>query len=414
MKCRYLLACTVVLFCFSIPRGALAEDWPQFLGPDRDGTSAETGLLDKFPVGGPEVLWRVPGGVGMSAIAVADDLAVTTWNGQGKQWLAALQADSGVEVWKTAIGLAYENSMGNGPRSTPTLSGETVFALSGEGNLCAVEKATGTMQWQVVTKTALKASPSEYGMSSSPLVVDGVVVIHVASPQGAIAAFDAKSGELVWTAGRGPAGYSSPTLLELAGKKQLVSVTGDGVVGIDPTTGQTLWNHPFQTDYACNTATPIAVDGGVFISAGENHGCVLLDIANNDGQYVVTERWESTFSKSVMRNEWQTSIVVGDYLYGFDNVGAAGPTTHLSCIEAKTGKPVWQKNRFGKGNMVMADGKFWITTMDGELVLVKVSPDKYEELGRAPLFGKTRQTLSIANHRGYVRDDQDVLCIKLD
>lgn len=247
---------------------------------------------------------------------------------------------------------------GDGPRSTPTIHGETVYAFSGDGILCAVDRATGKLRWRVETKTVLKATASEYGMSSSPLVIDSVVVIHVASPQGAVAAFDSKSGELVWTAGRGPAGYSSPTLLELAGRTQWVSITGDDVIGVNPKTGQTLWTYSFKTDYACNTATPIAVDGGVFVSAGENHGCVLLDVTYEDSKYVVTERWESMFSKSVMRNEWQTSIVVGDYLYGFDNVGAAGPITHLSCIEAKTGKPVWQKSRFGKGNMVMADGKF--------------------------------------------------------
>ena len=114
-----------------------------------------------------------------------------------------------------------------------------------------------------------------------------------------------------------------------------------------------------------------------------------------------------------MRNEWQTSVVVDGYLYGFDNVGAAGPVTHLSCIEATTGKPVWQEARFGKGNLVLADGKLWITTMKGELVLVKVTPEGYQELGRSRLFGETRQTMSIANGHGYIRDDREVLCIKL-
>ena len=114
-----------------------------------------------------------------------------------------------------------------------------------------------------------------------------------------------------------------------------------------------------------------------------------------------------------MRNEWQTSVLVDGYLYGFDNVGAAGPTTHLTCIDADTGETVWRKTRFGKGNLVLADGKLWITTMDGELVLVKDSPAGYEELGRAKVFGRTRQSLSIADGLGYIRDNQEVVCIKL-
>ena len=151
----------------------------------------------------------------------------------------------------------------------------------------------------------------------------------------------------------------------------------------------------------------------MFISAGENHGCVLIDVEKSGDQFTAKEHWASVDSKSVMRNEWQTSVLVDGYLYGFDNVGAAGPTTHLTCIEAKTGEKVWSKTRFGKGNLVLADGKLWITTMAGELVLVNVTPSGYEELGRAQLFGSTRQSLSIADGHGYIRDNKEVLCIKL-
>jgi outer membrane protein assembly factor BamB len=128
---------------------------------------------------------------------------------------------------------------------------------------------------------------------------------------------------------------------------------------------------------------------------------------------VVSERWKSLDQKSVMRNEWQTSIVVGDYLYGFDNVGGAGPISHFSCIEAKTGKRVWQKSRFGKGNLVYADGKFWLTTIEGELVVARADAKGLQELSRVPLVGKNRQTLSIANGYGYLRDDNEVVCIQL-
>jgi outer membrane protein assembly factor BamB len=390
-----------------------AEDWPQFLGDARNGTSPEVGLIDSIDAESPPVAWRVPGGVGMSAVAVSGNYAITTWNADNQQWLVALDAKTGNTIWKTPIGSRYTNSMGDGPRATPTIFAEQVFAYSGSGELLAAELKTGKLQWKSNPVKESKAKPSEYGMSSSPLVVDGRVIIYSGGVAGSIRAYEAGSGNLAWSAGSGNAGYSSPTLLTIDGSKQLVCFTASGVSGVDPTNGKEFWNYRFKTPYDCNTATPITIDGGVFISAGENHGCVLLDIERNKGEYQIKERWSSLEPKSVMRNEWQTSVVVGDYLYGFDNVGSAGPITHLSCILAKTGEPVWSETRFGKANLTLADGKLWITTMKGELVLAKATPSGYQELGRRRLFGKTRQSLTIANGHGYIRDDREVLCLKL-
>lgn len=388
-------------------------DWPQFLGEKRDGASSETALLDAFPEEGPEVVWRVPGGVGMSAVTVADGLAITTMNDLGKQLLVAFDAKTGERAWQTGLAAEYKNGQGDGPRATAAVSGGVVYAFTGDGVLCAVDRKTGELIWRTDASQACRASESEYGMSSSPLVVGDSVIVHVGGRGTAVAAFGTSDGRLLWSAGSGPAGYSSPTLMNVAGKEQVVSLTGDKALGIDPSDGAVLWTYEFETPYACNTANPVSVNGDVFISAGENHGCVFIDVEELGGKFAAMEHWASVDSKSVMRNEWQTSVLVDGYLYGFDNVGAAGPTTHLTCIDADTGETVWRKTRFGKGNLVLADGKLWITTMDGELVLVKVSPDGYEELGRAKLFGRTRQSLSIAGGLGYIRDNQEVVCIKL-
>ena len=389
------------------------EEWPQFLGKQRNGVSSEKNLLDAFPAAGPTIRWRIPGGVGMSAIAVQDDTAVTTWNADGKQLLVALDAVTGKVKWKAELGETYENSMGDGPRATPTIAEQNVYAYSGEGILIAVDLKSGQLRWSKNVMEELSAEPSEYGMSCSPLVVDDRVIVHAGGSEAAIAAFAVANGKLLWKCGSGHAGYSSPTIMDISGTPQVVTVTGTAVMGIDPENGTALWNYPFETDYGCNTASPVWVDGSVFISAGENHGSVLLDVKKNKDKYSVSERWKSLDAKSVMRNEWQTSILIGDYLYGFDNVGAAGPISHFSCIEAKTGKPVWQKNRFGKGNLAYADGKFWLTTIEGELVIARADPKGFEELGRVQLVGKNRQTLSIANGYGYLRDDSEVVCVQL-
>ena len=403
-----------LLLAFGIADTTIADDWPQLLGKSRNGTSAESGLIDRIPDYGIPVIWRAAGGVGMSAVAVSDGLAISSWNKGGKQMLVAMNAQTGETVWKTAIATAYKNGMGDGPRATPTIDRGAVYMLTGDGILCSADLLTGRLNWQVDTPNRFKVQPSEYGMASSPLVVGNVVVAHVGGPSVSVVAFDITDGSTVWKAGDGPAGYSSPVLLQVSGQPQVVSMTGYQLIGIDPVSGNVLWTYAFKTSFACNTANPIAVDGNIFISAGENHGCVLLGIESQDNEFTVNEIWASLETKSVMRNEWQTSIVVDGFLYGFDNVGAAGPTTHLSCIDVKTGVKVWRKNRFGKGNFVLADGKLWITTMDGELVLVAVDPTQFKELGRTKLLGSTRQTMSIANGKGYLRDDNEVLCIKLD
>ena len=390
-----------------------ASDWPQFLGPQRNGVSEETALVDAFPASGPEIRWRIPGGVGMSAVAVQGDTAITMWNSDRAQLLVALDVADGKKRWEAVLGPAYENPMGNGPRATPTISGDRVFAYSGEGILVCAELKTGRMLWHKDVMQELGAETSSYGMSCSPLVVDNRVIVHAGAVSGAVAAFSVEDGELLWKCGTGHAGYSSPILTNIGGTPQVVTVTGTLVLGLEPQQGKILWTYPFETEFGCNTASPVAVDGGVFISAGENHGSVLLDIKKDGNSFKVSERWKSLNAKSVMRNEWQTSIVVGDYLFGFDNVGAAGPVSHFSCIEAKTGKPVWQKARFGKGNLVYADGKFWLTTMEGELVIAQADSKGFTELARASLLDKTRQTISISNGFGYLRDDSEVVCIKL-
>jgi outer membrane protein assembly factor BamB len=411
---RRICLSVAALIAAIVPAFAPADEWPGFLGARRDGISDEKGLIDAIPADGPKTIWRVPGGVGMSAVAVADGLAITSWNDNGKQWLVALDAATGKEAWKTPLGAAYENGQGNGPRATPTIAGERVFAFSGEGILVAVSRTEGKILWQVDAVGEAEAKPSDYGMASSPLVVAEQVIVHVGGATGAIAAFSIADGKPVWKASAGSAGYSSPTLLAIDGMETIVSVTGTEVVGLRPGSGKELWRFPFETDFGCNTATPIVVDGGVFVSAGENQGSVLIDLEPEGDRYAPRARWESLGPKSLMRNEWQTSIVIGDHLYGFDNVGAAGPVTHLVCLEAKTGREAWRKSRFGKGNMVFADGKLWITTFEGELVLARATPAGYEELGRAELLGRTRQTLTIAGGRGYIRDDREVLCIGLE
>jgi outer membrane protein assembly factor BamB len=398
-----------------ILRAALAQEgigeWPQFLGPHRNGISAETGLVDQWPTGGPKEVWRVKGGVGMAGLVIKDGRLLTLVQKDGQQWLAAHDARTGKPLWQTPLAPEYKNQMGDGPRATPAIAGNLALVLTGEGILAAASLADGKLQWSHNVVQELKGKPADYGMASSPLVVGELVIITVGAPQAAIAAYEAKFGKLAWTAGDDPAGYSSPALLAAGGQDQVVAFTGASAVGLAPRSGSLLWRYSYPTDYDCNIATPLAVDGKVFISSGENHGCALLALQPQGDKFQVAEVWTSQGAQSVMRNEWQTSILLDGHLYGFDNIGSAGPVTHLTCVEAATGKRVWQQPRFGKGNLIAADGKLWISTMKGELVVVRATPRAYEELGRRVVLGPTRQAPALAGGLIYLRDDKEIVCL---
>lgn len=388
-------------------------EWPQFLGPQRNGLSTETGLLTIWPTNGPKEIWRVPGGVGMSGLAISRGRLITLVQKEGQQWLIALNAQTGEPVWQMKLAPEFRNGMGNGPRGTPAIAGDLVFAFTGEGILTAVKFADGKPVWSHNVVKELAGMIAEYGMACSPLVVGDRVVVTAGAPNATVVAYDTKSGKLAWTSGDDPAGYSSPALLDVGGRSQLVVYSGASVLGLKPDTGAVMWRHSYETNFDCNIVTPIAVNGQVFVSSGENHGSVLLAVKPKPkgDQFDVQEIWTSQGSKSVLRNEWQTSMLLDGHLYGFDNVGAAGPVTHLTCINAATGERVWQKQRFGKGNLIAADGKLFITAMTGELVVVRATPKAFEEVGRAELFGSTRQAPALSNGLLYLRDDKEIVCI---
>ena len=207
------------------------------------------------------------------------------------------------------------------------------------------------------------------------------------------------------------AGYSSPALLNVGGRSQVVAFTGSSALGVDPEKGSVLWQYPFKTNFSCNIATPLEIKGQVFLSAGENHGSVLLALKPQGDKFTLSEVWDSFGPKSVLRNEWQTSMLLNGHLYGMDNVGGAGPITHLTCIDAATGERKWQEARFGKGNLIAADGKLFITTMNGELVVARATPERYDELGRATVLDSTRQAPALSNGRLFLRDDKDIVCL---
>jgi outer membrane protein assembly factor BamB len=412
MKTPPLTSTFLVVAALAVNTAARA-DWPQFLGPDRTGVSKETGLLATWPEGGPKEVWRVPGGVGMSGFAVSGGRLVTLVQNDGQQWLVCHESNTGKPIWKTPLAPEYKNAQGDGPRATPTIIGDRVLAFTGEGLLVAANMSDGNIAWSQNVVTHLKGKVADYGMASSPLVAGDLVIVTAGAPKACVAAFRLKSGERAWTAGDDATGYSSPALLDVGGRRQVVVFTGSSAVGLTPETGSLLWRYPYETDYDCNIAVPLAVDGKVFISTGENHGSVLLALKPQGDKFAVEEVWQSQGPQSVLRSEWQTPILLDDHLYGLDNIGSAGPVTHLTCIKAATGERVWQQPRFGKSNLIAADSKLFFSNMAGELVVVRATPMRFEEIGRKQVLGPTRQAPSLAGGLLYLRDDKEIVCLDL-
>lgn len=407
--------CALLLLLAGASQQSHAEDWPQFLGPERNGLSSETGLIDSFPDGGPQVVWRQPLGVGMSNVAVVKGLVYTMFQDADSQYVVAMKEESGNIVWRSEVGKSYKNAMGNGPRATPTVFADRVFSFTGDGILTCQEASSGRIHWNLNAVRDAGGKPAEYGNASSPLIAGDNVVVQVGGSAGAVAAYDIKTGKRAWAAGRGSAGYSSPVLLPLAGRKQVVAFIGAAVLGIDPADGKVLWTYPYTTAFDCNTSSPVLIDDDVvLISSGENHGSAMLRIASlggSDGAEVV---WSSIGPRSVLRAEWQTPIQYKGHLYGLDNVGSAGTVTNMVCVRVRDGEQVWIERRFGKSNMTFADGKFFASTMKGELVLINASAEGFDEVSRASILeAATRQAPVIANGKLYLRDDNEVVCLNV-
>ena len=405
----YLL-CAVIISL--VGQHANGDDWAQFLGPQRNGTSAEKGLINSWPADGPKIVWRTPLGVSMSGVAVANGAACTMFQDESSQFVVCLNAADGKERWRTPVAPVFENAMGHGPRATPTVADGHVFAFTSEGILAALKADDGKLLWSVDVPKSLKGKPNEYGVSCSPLVTDGLVVVHSGTSSAAVSAFKIADGKLAWQAGKGNAGYSSPVLMKLGGVTQIVSLTAAGAMGIEPASGKQLWSFPYPTEYDCNTASPVQLDDQhILISAGENHGSVIVELGAGKSGTTAESVWSSFGNDSQLRAEWQTPVIHDGHFYGLDNQGSAGPITNLVCVRLKDHKTMWQKNRFGKSNLTLADGKLFLTTMEGEVVIVEASPEKFRELGRATIMETTRQAPAISNGHLFVRDDKDVICI---
>ena len=379
---------------------ASALDWPQFRGPGRDGWSRETGLLKAWPANGPRRLWKVPVGDGFSGIVVAGGRLFTLY-GKGSDELAvAHDAATGREIWRVRIDSKYASDMGSGPRATPTVDGNLVYALSASGQLHALDAASGRRVWARDLKRDFGARPPQWGVSTSPLVEGNLLLLDVGGSSGkSAAALDKKTGKTVWTSQSDAAGYSAPVAVTVGGVRQVLFFTGTALTALAPGSGKLLWRVPWRTDYDVNAATPIFVaPDKVFVSSGYDTGSALLRIKPAGAP---DEVWRSRG----MKNQFSSSVLHGGHLYGFDN-------KVLKAVDVATGKDKWKQSGLGHGSLLYADGHLYVLSESGQLVLVEATPAGYREKANAEvLSGKCWTAPTLANGRLYVRNEEEMVAL---
>jgi outer membrane protein assembly factor BamB len=270
---------------------------------------------------------------------------------------------------------------GDGPRATPTWAGGTVYALGAMGEFRALDAATGALEWRVNILDDNGAGNLEWGMAGAPLVVGDTVIVAPGGPNGrSVVAYDRRTGARVWATGNERAGYSSPVLVTLGGREQILVFSGHGLMSLTPDQGERLWFHPWQTQADINAAQPLVVgENRVFISSGYGVGGAVLEVTRDADRYAVREIWRN----NRMKNRFASAVLQDGFIYGLDE-------SILACVDAATGELKWKGGRYGYGQLVLASGRLIVLTERGDLVLVATNPERHDELARfGALDGKT-------------------------
>ncbi len=395
-----LLASAVLAFLLS---SAGAEDWPQWRGPNRDGLSRETGLAPAWPAGGPPLLWKAAGlGTGYSTVAVDGGRIFTLGAARDIEYLIALEAGAGKEIWRTRIGRRYENNRGDGPRGAPTVDGTRVYALGGNGDLVSVEAATGKVVWHVNLLERFSAGNISWGISESPLVLEERVLANAGGRGGSLVALSKKDGSTIWAVESDEAGYSSAVVAVIQGVRQAVFFTGERALGVRVDDGSVLWSYRRVSNRTANVATPIVRGNFVFVSSDYGTGCALLEIQGNASGMSARE----VYFHQDMKNHHASSILLDDTLYGFSS-------SILTALDFPTGKVLWRDRSVGKGSFIVADGRLYLFSENGVAALAEATRAGYRESGRFEIRTSGSPTWShpvVANARLYLRDQDTLYC----
>ena len=389
----------------TVPRRAV-HDFPQFLGPQRDGTVNGIRLARDWSRNPPRLVWRHAVGVGWSGFAVAGDMAVTQEQHGDDERIVAYDLQTGRVLWAHADRARYETVIaGVGPRATPTVAGGSVYTLGATGILNALDLETGRRLWSKDLLADNGARSPEWGKSCSPLVVDDLVVLSAGGSGGrSLVAYRRETGERAWGAGDDGSSYSSPLLVELAGRRQIVILNAGSVAGHDPATGALLWQHPWPPTQP-NVSLPLPLARGrLLVSAGYGIGSKVIEVsAGEDGAWHARLVWESPRLKSKFAN----LLLHRGLVYGLDD-GV------LVCLDPATGERRWKAGRYGHGQMLLVGDLLLVQTEEGEIVLIEPGADGHVELARhQALDSHTWNPPALAGRLLLVRNEREAALYEL-
>lgn len=442
--------CCLLLASLAVATSARAADWPRFLGPDANGISTETGLLDTLPAGGPPKLWSRAVGTGYSAPSLMGGRLVLHHRQGAEEIVQSFDGATGEPGWKHSSPVSYVDPYGynNGPRCTPLLTADFCYTFGVEGRLLCLERSTGKVVWERETAKDFEIPPAFFGVGSTPILEgDKLIVMVGGQPNSGMAAFDAKTGKTLWQSvgqknweglsmvgwpgepiirwqtWEKQASYASPVAATIHGRRQILCLMRQGLVSVNPTNGEVNFSFWFRSraNDSVNAMSPIVQDDLILISAAYYRvGSVLLRV-KPDGRSV-EEVWRST----ALEIHWMTPVVKDGYVYAFS--GRNEPDARLRCAEFKTGFLKWDREEswpphsseqppvFGRGAFILADGKLIAIGEGGMLGLFKPSPDKLEEISRfqVPDLGyPTWAAPVLSDRRLYLRNEHRLVCYNL-
>ena len=388
-----------LLLAYAVPVSVIADDWPQFRGPSRDGISAEKGLRSEW-ADSPPVVWRTQVGLGFSSVVVANGRAVTAGHAEGNDTVACFDAATGKPLWKHS----YPADIGDkffegGTTGTPTFDGARLFWLSRWGDLFCFDAESGRIVWQKNIQKETSAPLPMWGFTGAPLVAGNLLVLNVGE---AGVAVEKTTGKIVWQSAAKDAGYSTPLPFESGGAKLVLFGNATNYLAVDPATGREAWRFRWVTQYGVNAADPIVSGNRVFISTGYSKGGTLLQLGADEPKQL----WKT----KALRTQLNAAVLFDGHLYGVD-----GDTTEkgsLKCIEFATGTEKWSQPGFGNGGVIVADGKLIALSGDGELSIAPASPEGFKPTAHAKVLGPKCWTAPVlANGLVYCRNSRGEIAV---
>ncbi|MEN8120149.1 MAG: PQQ-binding-like beta-propeller repeat protein [Bacteroidota bacterium] len=409
MKGIYKHLCLYALLIFTLISPVFSQidnsgSWTQFRGQFRSGISNEILPQMDWSKSEPKLLWKKEIGSGFSELIISDGVVYTMFSEQtdsitGLEYIAAYYENTGNELWRSKVDSVFIeiDGWGNGPRSTPTIGENFIYSLSGYGKLSANSKKDGKLIWQVDFVKEFGSTVPRWGYSSSPLLIDNMLIIEVGDTNSrAFTAFNKNNGKLIWTKGKGEASYSSPLLATIDGQKQIIFANGRTLSSYTPK-GDTLWT--FKMPLATPTAIPVHLGSNKLFVSALRGGFVITKTENNKTTEVL--------KGNSMKNDFSSSCYYDGHLYGF-HVAA------LRCISAETGEVKWTKRGYGKGSLILVDDMLLVLSDQGKLVLIDAKPDVFNEKGSIQtISGKSWTAPSFYKGKVFVRNLTEMACFKI-